>query len=170
MISAGGSPESLHSEVSKPLHRCWAAVLVAFSIFNRLFFLCDSIWNHWGGGFLFFVILHPLSCSIAILTCSLLTALIQETEIINEFRRVWKRLEILKNDLLCKVCMASLCPHSALQTGWGWNPLTSIIISSPRRVYVHFWGRRSDRCAKHRYLAIGAIAHTNSLRTQKAYS
>lgn len=43
MISAGGSPESLRSEVSKPLHRCWAAVLVAFSILNRIFFLCECL-------------------------------------------------------------------------------------------------------------------------------
>lgn len=71
-------------KVIMSFRRCWTTVLVAFPMLNRL--LCDNTWNHSRRGFLFFVILHPLSCSIVILTCSLLTALTQKTEIINEFR------------------------------------------------------------------------------------
>lgn len=69
--------------------------------------LGDNTRNHSGGGFLLFVLLHPLSCSISILTCSLLTALIRKTEIINEFRLC---LEETRNsqEWLCSVELAQL--------------------------------------------------------------
>lgn len=67
----------------------------------------DNTQNHSGAGFLLFVLLHPLSCSISILTCSLLTALIRETEIINEFRLC---LEETRNsqEWLCSAELAQL--------------------------------------------------------------
>ena len=55
-------------------------------------------WNHSRGGFLLFVLLHPLSCSFAISTCPLLTALIQETEIINEFALCLEETRNSQND------------------------------------------------------------------------
>lgn len=117
-----------------------------FPYSTDLFFLFDSTWNHWRRGFLFFVILHPLSCSIAILTCSLLTALIWETEIINEFWLFGRDQKFSRTTVLYKVCTASLCPHSAWQAGQGRYPLTSIIIFSSSTVYIRFSGKRRPLC------------------------
>lgn len=111
---------------------------------NRLFFfpLCDNTWNHSGSGFLFFVILHPLSCSIAILTCSLLTALTQKTEIMNEFRLC---LEETRN---AQEWLSSVKPSSIFtlpsfgSAGWpGQASLTRVVsISSTSRIYISLSG------------------------------
>lgn len=112
---------SYPSKVNKSFHRCWTTVLVAFSMLNRLLFLCDNTWNHSRTGFLVFVILHPLSCSFAILTCSLLTALTQKTEIINAFSLCFEETRNSQEWLvLCKACTASLCPCLALQASQDW--------------------------------------------------
>lgn len=75
-----------------------------------LLILAGSSQNPSGKGFLFSVILHSLSCSTAILTCSLLTALIQETEI-KESRLCLAETKFLRMTAIRKELTGLTCPH-----------------------------------------------------------
>lgn len=92
--------------------------------------LSGNSWNHSQGGFLFFVLLHPLSCSFAILTCPLLTALTQKTKIINEFGL---RLEETRNSQE-RLSSLKLTQWGPARTGFLWQASWLL----PQTACLHF--------------------------------